>query len=278
MDRNGAICFTTGEFAALCGVSKHTLFHYDAMGIFSPYLLGENGYRYYSVDQLEVFDVIVILKELDMPLGEIKAYLSQRSPQALVHLLETEEKAIDQRLKKLQTMKELVHQKALLTREAAHLHPGTITLAPLSEAVLVATPAGEPDDRSVAIDISRHVAFCEAHGVLSPYAIGTTEPLAHIRRGEYGRYGCFYTQIHGKAPKGIPLTLRPAGDYLIAYHGGGYYNTGGTFVRMLQFAREQSLQLEGDFYEDVLLDELSAEGQENYLLRIAIRTYKLGKD
>lgn len=27
---------TTGEFARLCGVSKHTLFHYDELGVFSP--------------------------------------------------------------------------------------------------------------------------------------------------------------------------------------------------------------------------------------------------
>ena len=39
--------FTTGEFARLCGVSKHTLFHYDEMGVFSPSGRGENGYRYY---------------------------------------------------------------------------------------------------------------------------------------------------------------------------------------------------------------------------------------
>ena len=30
---------TTGEFARLCGVSKHTLFHYDELGVFSPCLL-----------------------------------------------------------------------------------------------------------------------------------------------------------------------------------------------------------------------------------------------
>ena len=28
--------FTTGEFARLCGVSKHTLCLYDELGVFSP--------------------------------------------------------------------------------------------------------------------------------------------------------------------------------------------------------------------------------------------------
>lgn len=51
MDRN--LYMTTGEFAALMGVSKHTLFHYDDIGLFSPEYVAENGYRMYSLYQLE---------------------------------------------------------------------------------------------------------------------------------------------------------------------------------------------------------------------------------
>ena len=72
--------FTTGAFAALCGVTKHTLFHYDEIGIFSPAIRGENGYRYYAPVQVEVFQVISVLKEMGMPLADIKdgRLLSQR--------------------------------------------------------------------------------------------------------------------------------------------------------------------------------------------------------
>ena len=81
---------TTGDFARLCGTTKHTLFHYDQLGIFSPAVKGENGYRYYTFPQMDVFYVISTLKELDMPLSQIKAYLDRRSPEELVALLEGE--------------------------------------------------------------------------------------------------------------------------------------------------------------------------------------------
>ena len=80
MNRHAQTYFTTGEFAALCGVTKHTLFHYDQLGIFSPVLKEENGYRFYSYAQIEVFHVISTLKELDIPLKEIKAYLDRWWP------------------------------------------------------------------------------------------------------------------------------------------------------------------------------------------------------
>ena len=83
MNRHAQTYFTTGEFAARCGVTKHTLFHYDQLGIFSPVLKEENGYRFYSYAQIEVFHVISTLKELDIPLKEIKAYLDRRSPEEL---------------------------------------------------------------------------------------------------------------------------------------------------------------------------------------------------
>lgn len=70
---------TTGEFAKLAGVSKHTLFHYDKIGLLSPEIkLSENQYRYYSISQLELLEIITLLKELDMPLSEIKSYLDNR--------------------------------------------------------------------------------------------------------------------------------------------------------------------------------------------------------
>lgn len=66
MNRN--LYMTTGEFAKLMGVTKETLFHYDEIGLFCPECVTENGYRQYSVNQVEVMNTILLLKELGMPL------------------------------------------------------------------------------------------------------------------------------------------------------------------------------------------------------------------
>ena len=80
MNNNLNNYFSTGEFAKLCNVKKQTLFHYDDIGIFSPEIKLSNGYRFYSFSQLETFNVISILKELNMPLNDIKQYLDNHSP------------------------------------------------------------------------------------------------------------------------------------------------------------------------------------------------------
>lgn len=71
---------TTGQFAKLCSVSKHTLFHYNDVEVFIPRYIDENGYRYYHVLQYDTFCTITQLRTIGMSLTEIRKYLKQRSP------------------------------------------------------------------------------------------------------------------------------------------------------------------------------------------------------
>ena len=92
---------SAGRFAALVGTTKETLFHYDEIGLFVPKRRGTNGYRYYAMDQMETFDVIGMLRELGMPLAEIRNYLEQRSPEKFGVLLEQEEKVVREKMQRL---------------------------------------------------------------------------------------------------------------------------------------------------------------------------------
>ena len=47
---------TTGEQTQLMGITKHTLFHYDDIGLFQPKYINEKGYRFYSIDQIDSID------------------------------------------------------------------------------------------------------------------------------------------------------------------------------------------------------------------------------
>lgn len=100
--------FNTGEFAKLCNVKKQTLFHYDAIGIFSPEIKDKNGYRYYSHHQFEIFNVIMILKGINMPLKDIKSYLDNRTPDSLINLFKNKMLEIDNEIENLNRIKKLM--------------------------------------------------------------------------------------------------------------------------------------------------------------------------
>ena len=67
---------TISEFSKISEISRKALIFYDNIGLFSPEYTAPNGYRYYSHEQIYVISVITLLKELGMPLSEIKFYMA----------------------------------------------------------------------------------------------------------------------------------------------------------------------------------------------------------
>ena len=243
-----AMRFTTGEVAALCGVTKHTLFHYDEIGIFSPAIRGENGYRYYAPAQVEVFQVISVLKELGMPLSEIRAYLDRRSPETLLALLEQEGKALTEKLTRLRRLRKLIHRKAELTRQALAACPGQVTVEEWPRRWYVATAAPG------ITDAGKYVAIL---------------PVEAARQGDWGGYTHCYTQVD-RPVRGIRLLTAPEGRYLTYCHAGSFDTVQEGYRRLLDWADAHRLVLGKEFWEDVLLDELTAKGYDQYLLRLSV--------
>ncbi|WP_414949426.1 MerR family transcriptional regulator [Levilactobacillus brevis] len=67
---------TIRKFAELAGTTRRTLLFYDQEGVFKPAHIADNGYRYYSYDQLYQLKFILQLRHLDLPLATIKELLA----------------------------------------------------------------------------------------------------------------------------------------------------------------------------------------------------------
>ena len=84
MNKLSETYFTIGEFASLFKLSKQTLFYYERNNILRPAYIDENGYRYYSLEQYFIFDIIINMRKLGIPLKEIADYIQNRDVNALV--------------------------------------------------------------------------------------------------------------------------------------------------------------------------------------------------
>jgi DNA-binding transcriptional MerR regulator len=64
---------TIGQIARLSGLTTRALRHYDKLGVLRPAeVSGGNGYRLYGRDQVEVARQIRVLRELEVPLDEVR--------------------------------------------------------------------------------------------------------------------------------------------------------------------------------------------------------------
>ena len=92
---------TVKEVSLLTGVSVRTLHHYDAIGLLKPTRVTEAGYRLYDDTALRRLQTILLFRQLQFPLKEIRDILD--SPgfdpmEALtqqIHLLELQRKHLD---------------------------------------------------------------------------------------------------------------------------------------------------------------------------------------
>ena len=66
---------TITEIAKLTGISVRTLHHYDAIGLLKPTRVTEAGYRQYDDAALERLYLILLFRELEFPLKDIKGIL-----------------------------------------------------------------------------------------------------------------------------------------------------------------------------------------------------------
>ena len=67
---------TVKEVSRLTGVSVRTLHHYDAIGLLKPTAVTEAGYRRYDEQTLGKLQTILLFRELEFPLKEIKEMLT----------------------------------------------------------------------------------------------------------------------------------------------------------------------------------------------------------
>ena len=73
---------TVGDFSRITHLSVKTLRHYHEVGLLESATVNPSmGYRYYSAEQIPTAQVIRRLRDLEMPVGEVKAVLD--APDAL---------------------------------------------------------------------------------------------------------------------------------------------------------------------------------------------------
>ncbi|MFC0561353.1 MerR family transcriptional regulator [Halalkalibacter alkalisediminis] len=268
MNINPQIHLTTGQFAKLINVSKDTLFYYDKVGIFSPEIIASNGYRYYSIYQSDVFSVISVLKELDMPLKDIKKFLDHRSPEKLILLLEKEEKALTTKINHLEKMRNLMAEKINVTKEAVELNTSEIVIVNKEEQFLVITDSKPlTQDKNIYDSIYYHYNYLEEYNIVPSASEGWMISVENILKGENRRYDYLYTRVTQSKYANYQVEK---GAYLVTYHTEGYSKIEQTYNRLVTYAKDHDLVLKGFFYEDILLDELSVKGFEKYLIKLSV--------
>lgn len=261
---------TTGEFAKIAHVTKNTLFHYDKIGLFSPEVVLDNEYRYYSIHQIDVLDAIIMLKELGMPLKDIRDFLDGRNPGRLLELFEKEEQQIQEQLKKLEDQKHWIQEKKKKIKQVQELDFSRIYVQPLPERRYLMRTFDTSDDTVFVEKIQELIEIYESQNHSIRYEIGYIQHALDIRNHIYNNYDNVVLLMEQK-PQNLSFKTFEAGNYLTVYFKGHWQGIGSAYEELMEYAKEHQIPLEDEFLEVYIVDNLMVEKVEDYVTEITVR-------
>ncbi|WP_027955645.1 MerR family transcriptional regulator [Halobacillus kuroshimensis] len=104
--------FTIGQMSKLNNISVKTLRYYDDIGLFVPYEVDpQTGYRYYSMEQFKKLDMITFLKNMGVPLREIKRKVEHSTVDEFMEVLAEYKQKNEDLIDDLTRMNRLLRQK-----------------------------------------------------------------------------------------------------------------------------------------------------------------------
>ena len=260
--------FTIGQFAALHGVNKKTLMWYDQAGIFRPAVVRDNGYRYYAYYQSATLETILLLRELDVPIRKIQAFLENRSAESLKALLEEQTAELDRRMAQLRAIRKALLQQTSDAAALTEMELSRIRIVRQKPEVLIPLPTArnrtwEQDTRTLMDEIRRR-------SLKNLYRVrcGAMIPVLSLYRGDFSDYRAVFLNVpDAVGQKG--LHAKPGGQYLTVCYRGDVDDLSERYRELLEYADRTGLEFTGWAYETVL-GSMAANAPEEYITRVEL--------
>lgn len=120
---------TTGELARLASTTKRTILFYDEKGVLKPVKVNSAKYRFYLERQILDYQMILLLSNFGVSLGEMKKYL--RKNRNLTQLFNDKKEFIEKEIKLLEfNLSNLIKFQNNLKRNGTMVNPEVKTLHP----------------------------------------------------------------------------------------------------------------------------------------------------
>jgi len=261
---------TSGQFAKLCNVEKHVLFYYEEIGLFSPILIKENGYRYYSYRQFAVFEIIKSLQKIGMSLADIKVYLEKRSPALFTKLLSEKEKELLSQISDLKAIQQTITSFKHNTDEGMMQPSNIIELVYLpAQLVIFSQPIRSKEENDITLSILDFQTYANQHSL--PYrSVKYVMSIEGLRNQNFTSPRYLYIEA-SRNIKGV-THMREEMMALTMIHLGDYDSLHLSYKKLLAYADAHKIPLSDYGYEELLISKINEQNPSNYKTKILLET------
>lgn len=263
--------FSIGELSGYQHISKQTLIFYDKIGLFRPaYVDPKNGYRYYSSNQIDYLDTILIMKRIGFSLQEIRAHMEHYNIDNSLLALRRQLTVIDRQLRELQLIRsrllhrceQMEHARSFRDEEVP------IVMEEVSAQYILYHEISPPytlRETSIATKQCFATSFQKQLPIF--FQCGVVVPLPHIRAGRFTEATAAFLPIE-KTEEADHIQTLPAGTCISIYHFGDYLSIGRSYRKLLDYCSAHGLEIISDSYEFCINDYITTYDENEYITKI----------
>ena len=274
MSESKNLYFTAGELAEMFNIPKQTFLYYTKLGLIEPEFTAENQYRYYTLKQYLILEIIVNMRKLNIPIHEIREYLKERSPENLYKLLTKRKNLCDEIINNNLKIKANLEVTLNQIEKLQNSHLNQINLNYREEKYFYITDnSSSADGKTTVKKLAQHNMSLYSKKVFKNRALGWVVSKDDFFKNTPAKAQCFFTAIGRPVnDKKSKYHKRPAGLYLtICFKGTLIMNRQKLHKMICDFCQKNNLQVIGDLYIVQLKNCWMTDDPQEYINQISIQ-------
>ena len=254
---------TIKEFSDLTNIKKENLRYYNSIGLLEPSFRGENGYRYYSRNQLTTAYLITSLRTLGVSIEDIKKYIKVRTPQEMYSLFNIQKENILDEINKLQAILDIMKIYIESVKEALE-SVNSIKIVEKNKEPIFVGPVVDSDY----YDFS----FSDLYSLAIEKGLSTGYPLGSITYldSSSNNFSIKTSRFYLKTEK-YCNSYKPKGKYIVLYDTCSYNNSMSIYKKLFNFIEENNLKATGFIYEEFPINQISSLNSEEYCIKLEVQ-------
>ena len=261
-----------GEVARLLNLSVGTLRHYEQMGLLEPaYVDSASGYRYYGTRQLSTLNTIGNLRVLDLPLAQIREFVTTRDVDLMQRQLAQQQELIERKRRELERVSRKIDNRLALLRGALDAELDTIyeVNAPELRCAVLRERVNPTDAYALEWQIrqlqkGQHETFV----FLGNLGVGIAPE--RIATGDFDGYDEVFLLLDDTDDYLGDVEVRSAARCLTVSFRGTHGQAAPHYERLLDYMHEHGLSPTGPSREIALIDDIISDDPATYVTQITV--------
>ena len=261
-----------GEVARLFNLSVGTLRHYEQMGLLEPaYVDAASGYRYYGARQLSTLNTISHLRVLDLPLAQIREFVTTRDVDLMQRQLAQQQELFERKRRELERVSRKIDNRLALLRGALDAELDTIheVNAPELRCAVLRERVNPTDAYALEWQIrqlqkGQHETFV----FLGNLGVGIAPE--RIATGDFDGYDEVFLLLDDTDDYLGDVEVRPAARCLTISFRGTHGQAAPHYEQLLSYMRERDLTPAGPSREIALIDDIISDDPTTYVTQITV--------